>query len=76
MTPLKGQQTLLFADKPATADATVADLLADLDRTKCPLGCQDRPRFQGKRNRLLAFKCAGCGLLFEIAPAPRGGKPS
>jgi hypothetical protein len=65
MTPLKGQQSLLFAD------ATVADLIADLKHIKCPLGCENRPRFQGKRNRLLAFKCAGCGLLFEIAPAPR-----
>ncbi len=57
--------------KPEIADATVADLIADLDKTKCPLGCQDWPRYQGKRNRLLAFKCAGCGLVFEIAPTSR-----
>jgi hypothetical protein len=63
--PRRDQQRLPFAN------ATVADLIADLARIKCPLGCQDQPRFQGKRNRLHLFKCAGCGLLFEITPTPR-----
>jgi hypothetical protein len=60
--------------QPLPKDATAADLIADLERIKCPLGCEERPRFQGKRNRLHLFKCAGCGLLFEIArtPRPRG----
>jgi hypothetical protein len=57
--------------QPLPLDATAADLIADLSRIKCPLGCEDRPRFQGKRNRLLLFKCVGCSLVFKIAPTPR-----
>jgi hypothetical protein len=58
-------------------DAKAADLAADLAAVKCPLGCQERPRFEGKRNRRLRYECGGCHLVFEITPtAPkpeRGG---
>ncbi len=49
-------------------DATAADLVNDLAEVKCPLGCQERPRFQGKRNRLLRFECGECHLVFEMMP--------
>jgi hypothetical protein len=51
-------------------DATAADLIDDLAGVKCPLGCQERPRFQGKRNRRLRYQCGGCHLIFEVTPKP------
>jgi hypothetical protein len=65
MKPLPNQQTL-----DLQRDATAADLRADLAAVKCPLGCQETPRFQGKRNRRLRYECGGCHLVFEITPKP------
>jgi transposase-like protein len=52
-------------------DATAADLRADLAGVVCPLGCTERPRFQGRRNRRLRFFCDRCHLTFEVMPRPR-----
>jgi hypothetical protein len=54
-------------------DATAADLIADLAEAACPLGCAERPRFQGKRNKRLRYQCGGCHLVFEITPKPPAG---
>ena len=57
-------------------DATAANLIADADRVKCPLGCEGRPSFRGRRNRLHRFVCRKCQIEFEVVTEPyrpRGG---
>jgi hypothetical protein len=47
-------------------DATAADA----DRIKCPLDCEGRPSFRGRRNRLHRFVCRECNLEFEVVTEP------
>jgi hypothetical protein len=65
LTPLRGQLRL-----DLQRDATAADLIADADRVKCPLGCKARPSFAGRRNRLHRFFCGECKIEFELVMTP------
>jgi len=42
----------------------------DPEPVACPLGCQERPRFQETRKRLRRFECASCGFVFEVGATP------
>ena len=60
--PLSGQAQLPI-DQPSADDAV------------CPPGCEQRPRFQGMRNRARAYVCSECLIEFEVMDsAPRLGR--